>query len=484
MPEKKAKSGKDAEYKKNEEYTGVVQALGTQGEGVVPLGEATFFVPRTLPGERARFKVLKLSRGIGYGKAVEILTPSPDRVSPRCAVFGKCGGCQLQHMTYAAQLAFKRDVVQSALKKIGNIEYPVPMPVSSDKEYGYRNKLQLPVASDGQGGFLMGFYAERSHRVVPTDDCAIHPDWAKAVVAAFGGYMRENGVAGYDEKTGTGSVRHLVVRDMGGKFIVTVVSRERKLKNVPDLISRLQSALSEFTLLLNVNDKDTNVIFGDKFYTLYGTGVFDAVEQGVTYEAGAQTFVQVNADVRGKLYEGALAALERTGAEVVADCYSGAGLLTAMIARRVQKVYGIELSAEAVQCADRLKERNGLKNMENICGKVEEKLAAVLAREKGKRMAIVLDPPRAGIDRSVLGALVASRVRDLVLISCNPATLARDLGILTGTLREEAGGVLTKGDGNGAYRIRSLQPFDMFPQTKHVETLVFLEKRSINNFDI
>lgn len=477
MPEKKAKSGKDAEYKKNEEYTGVVQALGTQGEGVVPLGEATFFVPRTLPGERVRFKVLKLSRGIGYGKAVEILTPSPDRVSPRCAVFGKCGGCQLQHMTYAAQLVFKRDVVQSALKKIGNIEYPVPMPVSSDKEYGYRNKLQLPVASDGQGGFSMGFYAERSHRVVPTDDCAIHPDWAKAVVAAFGGYMRENGVAGYDEKTGTGSVRHLVVRDMGGKFIVTVVSRERKLKNVPDLISRLQSALSEFTLLLNVNDKDTNVIFGDKFYTLYGTGVFDAVEQGVTYEAGAQTFVQVNADVRGKLYEGALAALERTGAEVVADCYSGAGLLTAMISRRVQKVYGIELSAEAVQCADRLKERNGLKNMENICGKVEEKLASVLAREKGKRMAIVLDPPRAGIDRSVLGALVASGVRDLVLISCNPATLARDLGILTGTLREEAGGVLAKGDGNGAYRIRSLQPFDMFPQTRHVETLVCLERK-------
>ena len=462
---------------KNEEYIADVLSLGTQGEGVLSADGTTFFVPFVLPGERVRFKALKVGKGVGYGKALEILRPSPDRVTPRCPVFGRCGGCQLQHMSYPAQCAFKKEAVQSALKKIGNIVYDVPMPVASEKEYGYRNKLQVPVAADGKGGFVMGFYAARSHRIVPTDDCAIHPGWAKKVFAAFDGYMRANGVEGYDERRGTGSVRHVVVRDMGGRFIVTVVSREAALQNTSDLIGRLRGVLPAFTLLLNVNDKPTNVIFGDRFFTLCGTGVFDAVEGGIAYEAGAQTFVQVNADVRGKLYEGALAALEGCGAQTVADCYSGAGLLTAMIARRVRKVYGIEVVSEAVRCADRLKERNGLCNMENICGKVEDVLPALLERERGKRFALVLDPPRAGIGRGVLSAVIASGAEHLVLISCNPATLARDLGILTGTLREEAGGALVRGDGAGAYRIRSLQPYDMFPQTKHIETLVCLERK-------
>lgn len=464
---------------KNEEYIGVVQSLGTQGEGVLSMQGVTFFVPRVLPGETVRFKVLKTGRGIGYGKAEEILVPAPERVQPRCPVFGKCGGCQLQHMSYAGQLAFKQSAVKSALKKIGNIEYDVPMPVASDRQYGYRNKLQVPVQSDGKGGAVMGFYAERSHRIVPTDDCAIHPDWAKGVFSAFGAYLRENGVAGYDEKSGTGSVRHLVVRDMGGKFIVTVVSREKKLKNVFDLIGRLKSVLPDFTLLLNVNDKNTNVIFGEEFRVLYGDGFFEAEESGVIFEAGAQTFVQVNAGVRGKLYEGALSALEGTGAEAVVDCYSGAGLLTAMIARRFDRAYGIEISSEAVLCADRLKERNGLLNMTNICGRVEEQLPAVLEKERGKKLALVLDPPRAGVDRGVLRAILHSGIEHLVLISCNPATLARDLGILTGTLAEETGGLLVKGDGNGVYAVSSLQPFDMFPQTKHVETMAVLKRRSL-----
>ncbi len=462
---------------KNEEFIGTVQSLGSQGEGVLPVQGVTFFVPRVLVGETVRFKALKVGRGVGYGKVEEVFVPSPDRAVPRCPVFGKCGGCQLQHMSYAAQLSFKQSVVRNALQKIGNIEYDVPMPVPSAEQYGYRNKLQLPVAADGNGGFVMGFYAPRSHRIVPTDDCAIHPDWAKSVFSVFAAYMRENGVAGYDESNGTGSIRHIVVRDMGGKFIVTVVSRESRLKNADDLIGRLKSVFAVFTLLLNVNDRNTNVIFGEKFITLYGAGMFDAVEGGITFEAGAQTFVQVNADIRSKLYEQALTALENTGAETVIDCYSGAGLLTAMIARRFPRVYGIEISVEASACADRLREKNGLQNMENICGRVEEKLPALLEREKGKKLALVLDPPRAGVDRGVLHALMRSGIEHLVLISCDPATLARDLGILTGTLSEGADGALRKGDGNGPYAVSSLRPFDMFPQTKHVETMVCLERK-------
>lgn len=462
---------------KNQQLIGTVEALGTRGEGIVFAEGVTFFVPYVLPGEKIRFKILKVKDNIGYGKCEEILVPSPERVTPPCPVFEKCGGCQLQHMNYAAQLAFKKEQVKNTLKKIGNIDYDVPMPVASDKIYGYRNKLQLPVGKDSAGNTVIGFYAERSHRIVPIDRCAIHPDWAGKLIAAVKEYIGENGIEGYDEIRKTGSLRHVVVRDMGGKFIVAVVSRESRLKNASSLIEKLKGVLGEFTLVLNVNTRDTNVIFGDKFTTLYGEGFFDAEENGITFEAGAQTFVQINEGIRGKLYERALNAVAATGEEVVVDCYSGAGLLTAMVAKRAKRVYGIELEREANLCADRLKEKNGLSNMYNICGKVEEKLQGVLQKERGEKLRLILDPPRAGIHRSVLNAIIASEIDKLVLISCNPATLARDLGLLTGALTEGENGQLVKGDGTGAYEIKSLLPFDMFPATAHVENLICLEKR-------
>lgn len=459
---------------KNQEFVGTVEGLGSRGEGIVCTEGVTFFVPYVLPGEKIRFKSLKVKDSIGYGKCEEVLVPSHDRVTPPCPVFEKCGGCQLQHVNYSAQLSFKRELVKNTLKKIGNVEYDVPMPVASDKNYGYRNKLQLPVGVDNAGNTVVGFYAERSHRIVPIDGCAIHPDWATRLIAAIKEYIAENGIQGYDEVRKTGSLRHVVVRDMGGKFIVAVVSRESKLKNAKGLIEKLKGALGEFTLVFNVNTKDTNVIFGDKFTVLYGDGFFDAEENGVIFEAGAQTFVQVNEGIRGKLYERALEMVAGTGEEVVADCYSGAGLLTAMVAKRAKRVYGIELERESSLCAERLKEKNGLSNMYNICGKVEEKLPDVIERERGEKLRLILDPPRAGIHRSVLKAIISSGIEKLVLISCNPATLARDLGLLTGTLTEDEKGQLIKGDGCGAYTLDYLQPFDMFPNCAHVETVCLL----------
>ena len=465
---------------KNQEFTAVIHALGTQGEGIANADGVTFFIPGALTGETVRFKALKVKNGIGYGKVEEILTPSKERVTPPCPVFGKCGGCQLQHISYSAQLAYKRDTVKNTLKKVGNIDIDVPMPVHSEREYGYRNKLQLPVGVDREGNTVIGFYAERSHRIVPITSCAIHPTWATRLIQVFQEYIRENNIQGYDEVSHSGSLRHIVVRDMDGKFIVTVVSTEKKLKNTQDLIEKLKTVFSTFTLVLNVNTTPTNVIFGDTFTSLYGSGFFDASACGITFEAGAQTFVQINEDVRSKLYDYALEAVCTTGEEVVVDCYSGAGLLTAMVAKQAKRAYGIELSAEASRCADRLKEKNGLQNMHNICGKVEEKLFSVLEKERGNRLSLVLDPPRAGIHRSVVHAIHNSGIEKLVLISCNPATLARDLGILTGALVEDEKGQLIKGMGAGNYYIESILPFDMFPQTKHVETVVCLSLK-INN---
>ncbi|MBP5242056.1 MAG: 23S rRNA (uracil(1939)-C(5))-methyltransferase RlmD [Clostridia bacterium] len=461
---------------KNEQLTGIVEALGSQGEGIVKVDGVTFFVPYTLVGEKINFKALKVKGNIGYGKCENVVSPSKERAVPLCSAFEKCGGCQVQHMNYEAQLSFKREQVKNTLQKVGNIEYNVPMPVPSEKQYGYRNKLQLPIGVDNNGNTVIGFYAERSHRIVPVDNCAIHPAWAEKLIAALKNYIAESGETGYDELRKTGNLRHIVARDMGEKFIVAIVTKTKKLKNSNTLIEGLKGVFPEFTLIHNINDKDTNVIFGERFITLFGSGFFDAEEGGITFEAGAQTFVQINEGIRKKMYDQALQEVAATGNEVVVDCYSGAGLLTAMAAKRAKRVYGIEIVPEASACADRLKVKNGLDNMINICGKVEDELPHVLAKEKNEQVTLILDPPRAGIHRSVLRAIEKSGIERVVLISCNPATLARDLGLLAGVLTETEDGQLVKGTDNGVYKIASLQPFDMFPQTKHVETLVCLTR--------
>ena len=236
-----------------------------------------------------------------------------------------------------------------------------------------------------------------------------------------------------------------------------------------------------------MNDKDTNVILGEEFHLVSGSPFFEAEEQGIYYEAGPQTFLQVNENVRTKLYNMAIKTVIEDGDEVVIDAYSGGGLLTAMLAKRAKRVYGIELEAEAVRCADSLKEKNGLTNMTNICGYVEEKLMGVMQEEQGEKLRLILDPPRAGIHRSVLKALLDSGIEQLTIISCNPATLGRDLGILSGRLIEENGALVKNpayaglGDEEtlaGYYQVTLVQPFDMFPQTKHVESLVCLTKQT------
>ena len=475
---------------KNQSICAVVESLGSAGEGVIRHEGVTFFVPACLVGEKVRFKVLKIKNNIGYGKLEEVLTPAEERARVKCPVFMRCGGCVLQHMEYTYQLGYKSGVVKEALRKIGGISVDVPTTVKSDFPYGYRNKLQMPIGVDKEGNTVIGFYAERSHRIVPVSACAIHPEWAEKLIAVINRYVQECAVKGYDEETRTGALRHIVAREIGGKFIFTLVSAKREVPNIAYLIGLLSEQFFTFTLYLNFNDKDTNVIFGEEFQLVHGSGIFEAEEQGIRYEAGPVTFLQVNENVRTKLYRDALKTVALTGDEVVIDAYSGGGLLTAMIAKKAKRVYGIELEKEASACADALKQKNGLKNMTNICGYVEEKLPAVLEREKGEKLRLILDPPRAGIARSVLNALLQSGIPTLTIISCNPATLARDLGVLTGRLIENEKGELLKNPAyeelgandvlTGYYGIEKIQPYDMFPQTKHVETLTCLTRVNHN----
>ena len=321
---------------KNDIFTAVTEGIGSNGEGIIRHEGITFFVPSCLPGERVMVKVLKVKGNIGYGKAEEILTPAEERVRPKCPVFSKCGGCCLQHLDYPAQLTHKATVVKDALRKIGGLHIDVPAAVKSDNPYGYRNKLQLPIGVDKDGNNVIGFYAEHSHRIVPINSCAIHPEWAEKLIAIVKRYMTECAVKGYDEEKKSGALRHIVAREIGGKDIITLVTAKRNLPNTPYLVGLLQEAFPMVTVYLNFNDADTNVIFGKEFQLIHGMGVFEAEEQGIRYEAGPVTFLQVNENVRGKLYKDALKTVAEEGDEVV--IFGGEGGSVVDMAERLDTI--------------------------------------------------------------------------------------------------------------------------------------------------
>ena len=462
--------------RKNGVYFGEVLGYGTEGEGILNVEGTTAFVPFCLKGEQIAFKALKVKGNIAYGKIEEILLPSGMRTESPCPVFEKCGGCDLQHMEYSEQLEFKKGLVESALKKLGGIYAAVNGVIPCEKQFRYRNKLSLPIGVDVQGNTVLGFYARHSHRIVSADDCLIQSEWVKSIIAAVEKYARVCGLKGYDELSRKGELRHIVVREVKGKFIIALVATRRI--NAEFLIKELEKSLKEFSFLLNINSSPTNVIFSNEWHICRGDGFFGAEDCGIKYKAGAETFLQVNDGVREKLYSAVLEEVAKENS-VAIDLYSGGGMLTAMLARACGRAYGVEIVKEASRCADELRDINGLQGrMFNICGPVEEKLDEVFEATEGCGRIIVCDPPRKGMERSVVRKIAQSGADKIILISCNPATLARDLGLLCGTLAENEGGALVKvAPQDSPYEILSITPFDMFPQTKHVETLVLLQRK-------
>ncbi len=465
---------------KNEELVGVVSGIGSNGEGIIKQNGTVVFVPFTLIGEKVRYKVLKVTSKCSYGKVIEVLTPAEIRVRAKCPVFGKCGGCQLQHIKYLNQLKIKEENISTAFKKIANLDIKVKPTIKGDDQFRYRNKLQLPVVNSLRGTEI-GFYAENSHRVIPIDDCIINAPWTENVIKAFKRYIKECNVVGYNEQEGSGDIREITVKDVKGNLIVTVVTPIKKLKCADKLIEILKQDLKyNFSLYQNVNAKMTNVIFGEEFILHYGAPDYTAEMLGLKYKIGVQSFMQVNNSVCAKLYS---TVRELVGADentVVIDAYSGAGLMTALLAKNAKKAIGIEIIPEAVSCANELASLNGLnEKVVNYQGKCEEIMPDIIAREKAQNasVCVVLDPPRKGCDIKVLNAIKNSNIDKVVYVSCIPSTLARDVGILTGALKVVDGELKKVEADEYDYNITYVRPFDMFAQTKHVETLVVLQRK-------
>ncbi|MBR3865041.1 MAG: 23S rRNA (uracil(1939)-C(5))-methyltransferase RlmD [Clostridia bacterium] len=466
--------------KKNEIYTATVCGYGSEGEGIVKLEGYTVFLPFAIPGEKVRFKVLKVQKNLVFAKIEEILTPAKCRVFPKCDVFQKCGGCQLMHVEYGEQLNLKRELIANCFKKIAFLNVNPLETIPSSPELCYRSKLQLPIRQT-EKGIEIGFFALNSHRVVEIDNCIIHGEWCKKVISALKKYIFDKNVSAYNEITHKGIVRHIVVKQVGLQFMVILVINGDSIPFVNYFKGLLSEALGEFSLFLNINKRTDNVILTDDFIHICGNSTITDSFLGVKYSVGPASFMQVNESVKAKLYS---KAIELVGdSETVIDAYCGAGLLTALFAKRAKKVVGIEIVEEAIDCAKEMAKENGILNADFICSPCEEVLPEII--KQNNNCTLVLDPPRKGLDRKIATAVIETKPKKIVYISCSPQTLARDVGIIGGSLKYEGnnlvkaisepincevGAILPNG-----YKIDYICGYDMFAQCKGVETLCVLK---------
>lgn len=432
-----------------------IEGVGMNGEGVARADGEVIFVKNALPGENCLAKIVCVKKNYCYAIATERTSaPSDVRTQPVCPNFGRCGGCTLQHVDYDYQLLLKKQSVQAAFKKTGS-DAVVSDTVPSDKILRYRNKMSLPVGVRG-GRTIVGLYAVNSHRIVETDDCMLQPEWNTDVIAVFKRFIEESGLKGYDEESGTGEVRHLVVRETAGKLTIVVVA-VKKIE-LSAFASLLKKRFGDFLLYLNVNKKKNNVILGDEWTLVYGeTAALET--DGLKIFVHPAGFFQVNDYIRSQIYEKVRSVVRSAAARTVIDAYSGAGIMTAMLAAVADEAIGIEISREATASARKLIADNGIKNMRALCGDVKDVLPTL--KDKAQGCLIVLDPPRSGCDGQVLASVLDFEPETLVYVSCNPSTLARDCRILS-----------------EKYDVSLLQPFDMFPMTDHVETVCVLSKKS------
>jgi 23S rRNA (uracil1939-C5)-methyltransferase len=436
--------------------------LAHEGEGVGRFGGFTLFVPGALPGERVRARVTELRKNFGRAELLDVLVASPDRVAAPCAVYARCGGCQLQHFAYEGQLRWKRQLVVDALERIGKLrDVVVHEVIGMDDPWRYRNKAQVPIGFDlEEGGLVGGFYEQGSHRIVSTDACLIQHERNDDAVLAAKRIARELGIEAYDENSHTGWLRHVVakVSFASGEMMLVLVGMTRTVDGLDAYVARLRDELPHVvSICLNVNPDATSAVFGRETATLWGADViFDSIG-GIRFAISARSFYQVNPVQTERLYGKALEYAALEGGETVIDAYCGIGTISLFLARAARQVYGVELIPDAVEDARANARLNDIDNADFAVGRAEVVLPAW--REQGiDADVIVVDPPRKGCDPALLDTLVAMRPSRIVYVSCNPATLARDLAAL------EAGG----------FRTVEVQPVDMFPHTGHVECVTLL----------
>lgn len=464
--------------KKNDVITAVITNIGSNSEGIVKIDGIVCFIPFALVGEKVEFKVLKVNKNIAFCKLLEVITPSEERVRPLCKFYTKCGGCQLQHVKEKTENKIKCNLIKDCFKKIANLDVDVKSAIKGDTEFYYRNKIQLPIR-EINGENKIGFYYENSHRIVEIDECVIQKPFATNIIKAFKEFVSLSKISCYNDTTNNGLLKHVVAREINGNLLIIVVVNGNKLYLYDLLIDILKKYFVEFSLILNENTLNNNVILGDKFTVLYGNGFYYDEFNGIKYPVFPESFIQVNDSVKSKLYNGVLKLLDLNEKTVVIDAYSGAGVMTAMFAKVAKKAIGIEIVPEAVKAANELKELNGLSDkMQNICALCEEVLPNIIESEKlsNANVSVVLDPPRKGCDNKVLSAILKAMPDKIVYVACSPQSLARDVGILVGSLRWVDGELKRVEDYIPNYKIESVTPYNMFSKTKHVETVICLAR--------
>lgn len=451
---------------KNQVLTLQVERLSSDGSGVAHSTEGeTVFIPGAAPGDEARVRIVKDCKRYAFGILDEVLTPSPDRIPVDCAVAGPCGGCSLRHLDYAAELRAKQENVADAFARIGGLDVPVLPIVGSPEIDRYRNKVQFPVGTDKAGRPCIGFYAGRTHRIVPCPDCRLQPGVLNEIGNTLCAFFAEKGIHPYNEETGKGLVRHIFLRRgaHSGQIMVCLVCTRAKIPSADELCTRLKEAFPDIvTILLNVNAKNTNVILGSETHTLYGQGYIEDTLCGVPVQLGPLSFYQVNTLAAEQLYGIAAEYAQLTPDDLLLDLYCGMGTIGLSMADHCRELVGVEIVPEAIESAKANAARMGTAvsaKSRFFCADAGQ-AAAQLAADGLHPDVVMLDPPRKGCDEATLSAVVRMAPRRVVYVSCNPATAARDAAWL---------------EQNG-YHAEKVQPVDLFPRTKHVETVCLLSK--------
>ena len=456
---------------KNQILTLHIERLSSDGSGVAHSadGEAVF-VPGTAPGDEARVRIVKDCGRYAFGILDELLTPSPDRIPVDCPVAGPCGGCSLRHLDYAAELRAKQESVLDAFRRIGGLEVPVLDILPSPEVDRYRNKVQFPVGVDKNGAPCIGFYAGRTHRIVPCPDCRLQPGVLNEIGNALCAFFAQQGIRPYDEQSGKGLVRHIFLRRgaHSGQIMVCLVCTRAKLPHAEQLCTALREQFPAIsTILLNVNAKNTNVILGSENHILYGPGYIEDTLCGVPVRLGPLSFYQVNTLAAERLYGVAAQYAQLTPDETLLDLYCGMGTIGLSMADQCRELIGVEIVPEAIESA----KANAARMGEAVAAKSRffcadaGQAATQLAAEGLHPDIVMLDPPRKGCDEATLSAVVRMAPRRVVYVSCNPATAARDAAWL---------------EKNG-YHAEKVQPVDLFPRTKHVECVIALSKGEIDS---
>ncbi len=443
--------------KKNDEIIVKIDRLGDSGEGIAVYDGIVVFVPFAKVGETAKVHIINDKKSFLVAKIVEKLSKKEPEIIPPCPYFYKCGGCDIQHFSKTEQLSFKKEMVRNSLEKYAKIDTEINDVVPSDKWFRYRNKFAFPV-QEVNGEIKIGMFKKNSHQIVDIEECLLQSEKNKIILKIFKEYMLENKISAYNEETKRGIIKHIVLREHAESFILTVVVTEERFNNFEPLIDKLKLHFGSFGLVKNVNKLKNNVIFGNLDIHIYGLHNLNLEDFGVEYEVNNRSFLQINDYIKKEIYQKIIETIG--GNKIIIDAYSGAGLLSSILAKHARRVIGVEIEKEATKNADNLKNRNNLYNLTNKNGDCAE-IIPLLAKELKNDFAIVVDPPRKGLDSRVVDSFLDAEPEQIVYLSCNPATLARDLAKLI-----------------EKYNIEFVQPYDMFPQTANVETLVSLRLKT------